>query len=101
MYSGHSLKRGSIQLYRSLGLRDEYVMEKVQMVGQRAYATYCAAYNDCAPPSLPRFASCNEFVDHANRIQMEKELELNDAGYSKFMTEILGAQNPTQRHISC
>ena len=28
MYSGHSLKRGCVQLLRSLGLREEYVVQK-------------------------------------------------------------------------
>lgn len=27
MYTGHSLKRGSVQLYRSLGYEDEYIMD--------------------------------------------------------------------------
>lgn len=36
MYSGHSIKRGSVQLYRSLGLLDENIIEKVQMTGQNA-----------------------------------------------------------------
>ena len=55
MYSGHSIKRGSVQLYRALGIRDDEIMEIVQMSGYQAFANYCAAYNYCAPPELSRF----------------------------------------------
>lgn len=98
MYSAHSLKRGSVQLYRSLGLRDEYIMQKVQMVGPRAYATYCAAYNDCAPNDLPRFASAEEYIQHAARIMGERNLLLNDEAYANFMSEVVGSQEyPNQQ----
>ena len=89
MYSGHSLKRGSVQLYRSLGLRDEYVMQRVQMVGPKAYANYCEAYNDCAPEDLPRFASAEEYLEQADRLKKEKELALNPEAFSKFITEVV------------
>ena len=46
-------ENGSVQLHRSIGLRDEYVMQRVQMVGRNAYVNYCEAYNDCAPEDLP------------------------------------------------
>ena len=47
-YSGHSIKRGAVQLYRSLELKNEYIVKKVQMVGANAYLKYCEAFNDCA-----------------------------------------------------
>ncbi len=62
LYSGHSLKRGSVQLYRSLGIRDEQIMEINQMIGTNSYANYCAAYNDCAPTDLPRFSNVRDFL---------------------------------------
>lgn len=68
MYSGHSIKRGSVQLYRSIGYRDEHIMQKVQMTGQRAYANYCAAYKDLAPQELPRFSNVEEYIKHAESI---------------------------------
>ncbi len=40
MYSGHSINREAVQLYRSLNLRDEQIMEIVQMKGSHAYANY-------------------------------------------------------------
>ena len=90
MYSGHSLKRGSVQLYRSLGLRDEYVMQRVQMVGPRAYANYCEAYNDCAPEDLPRFASAEEYLQHARQIMEERKMALDETAYSRFVLEFAG-----------
>ena len=96
MYSAHSLKRGSVQLYRSLGLRDEYIMQKVQMVGPRAYATYCAAYNDCAPNDLPRFASAEEYIQHASRLMGERNLLLNDEAYENFLAEVIGVEESSR-----
>jgi len=92
MYSGHSLKRGSVQLFRSLGLRDEYVMQRVQMVGHRAYANYCEAYNDCAPEDLPRFSSEKEYLQHAIRLMEEKKVKRNDNAFFKFMREVVGSE---------
>ena len=71
MYSGHSIKRGAVQLYLSIGLRDENIMQRVQMTGQHAYTNYCAAYNDCAPRELPRFPSVEDHISHAQRISNE------------------------------
>ncbi len=87
MYSGHSIKRGAVQLYRSLNLRDEQIMEIVQMKGSHAYANYCAAYNDCAPPSLPRFSSWRDFVNHAETIGLEQ----NQKKYEDFVVEVFGS----------
>ena len=90
MYSGHSIKRGSVQLYRSLGLRDEAIMEIIQMSGQNAYANYCAAYNDCAPKSLPRFASVSEYIKHAEKIVTETDVIHSKEKFDGFMFEIWG-----------
>ena len=35
---GISAKQGAVQLYRSLGIRDEQVLEIIQMTGMNAYA---------------------------------------------------------------
>ena len=76
-YSGHSIKRGSVQLYRSLGLKDEYIMKKVQMVGTNAYLRYCEAFNDCAPEELPRFAGVEGFIQHAAHVHKEQQMILS------------------------
>lgn len=72
MYSGHSLKRGCIQLYRSLDIRDEQIMQIVQMTGPNAYSNYCAANNDCAAEDLPRFSSVNMFMEHSDTLRDEE-----------------------------
>lgn len=68
IYTGHSLKRSAVQLYRSIGLRDEYIMKKVQMSGSRAYANYCAAYNDCGTADLSIFTNIEDYIKHAKHI---------------------------------
>ena len=89
MYSGHSIKRGAVQLYRSLGLKDEYIMKKVQMVGANAYLRYCEAFNDCAPEELPRFSGVQDYISHASRIHKERQMYLTRDEYSKYMSYIL------------
>ena len=71
MYTGHSLKRGCVQLYRSLNVRDEQIREIIQMRGAKAGLNYCIMYNDCAPPELPQFCSVNDFLKHASKISTE------------------------------
>ena len=88
LYSGHSIKRGSVQLYRSLGLRDEAIMEIIQMSGYQAYSNYCAAYNDCAPPELPRFNSVKEYVRHAETICEESEQIYGKDDFAKFLEHV-------------
>lgn len=90
MYTGHSLKVGAIQLYRALGLRDKYIMQKVQMSGSRAYDNYCAAYNDCCPADQPRFINAKDYMAHAKNIAGESEVLLDSDQFNSFMKEILG-----------
>jgi len=71
-YSGHSLKRGAVQLYRSLGIRDEQVMSIIQMTGPNAYANYCSAYNDCSPGEVPRFKNIEDFLRHPDTVNRER-----------------------------
>ena len=78
MYSGHSLKRGSVQLLRSLGLRDKYFGHRVQMVGHKTCENYYETYYDCAPEELPRFSSEGEYLRHAMRLMEKKKLKEND-----------------------
>ncbi len=71
LYSGHSLKRGSFQLYRSFGRRDEQMIEIIQMIGKLHTQNYCAEYNDCAPTDLLRFSNLYDFLDHEARLVAE------------------------------
>jgi len=86
MYSGHSIKRGAVQLYRSLGLKDEYIMKKVQMVGANAYLRYCEAFNDCAPEELPRFSGVEGYIAHAARIHKERQICLSEQEYMNYIS---------------
>lgn len=88
MYSGHSLKRGAVQLYRSLGYRDEMIMQIIQMTGHHAYANYCAAYNDCAPQELPRFTSVQEYIGHAKTLMKESQFVSNEDSFEEWINEI-------------
>lgn len=88
MYSGLSIKRGSLQLNRALGLRDEAIMEIIQMCGYQAYANYCVAYNDCAPPERPRFSSFKEYVRHAETIREESEQIYGKDDSAKFLEHV-------------
>ena len=57
------------------------------MVGHKAYAKHCAAYNDCSPDGLPRFASDKEYLEHGVRMQEEEELMLDHEAYGKFISD--------------
>lgn len=85
MFSGHSLKRGSVKLYRSLGYRDEYIMDLVPMTGPNAYFSYCSAYNSCAPTELPRFTGRKDFLAHAEYLSQESEGLNNEETYEDFV----------------
>ena len=65
-------------------------MQRVQMVGPKAYVNYCEAHNDCAPEDLQRFASEEEYLQYAERLQEEKKILLTNDGFTKFMTEVVG-----------
>ena len=84
LYSAHSLKRGCVQLYRSLGLRDENIMEIIQMTGPNAYTNYCAAYNDCAPSSLPRFNNYEDFIKHAQTLIEEERVRKSHSEHFEY-----------------
>lgn len=88
MCTGHSIKRGSVQLYRSLSPRDEMVMEFIQRKGPNAYANYCAAYNDCAPLELPRFTSIEDYLKHASKIAGESENSHEGLAFDSFLEEM-------------
>ena len=49
-------------------------MEIIQMTGLHAYANYCAAYNDCAPSSIPRFTNVNDFMKRAESLIEEDKI---------------------------
>lgn len=88
MFSGHSIKRGSVQLYRSLGIRDESVMEIIQMKGHHAYSNYTAAYSDCVPVDLPRFANVRDFINHADTVAKETDWVHDPQAFQDFLENV-------------
>jgi hypothetical protein len=54
-FSGHSIKRGSVQLYRKIGMSDVWIMQRINMVGEGAYTRYTEMYNEVAPMPVPHF----------------------------------------------
>lgn len=98
MYSGHSIKRGAVQLYRSLSVRDEQVMEIIQMKGPHAYSNYTASYNDCAPLDLPRFSCVVDYIEHANTISQESDWIHDPESFREFVMELWGDVNEETLH---
>ena len=88
MYSGHSLKRGCVQLYRSMHVRDEQIMDIIQMSGPNAYYNYTVSYNTCAPPDLPGFDSVDEYISHANQLEKERLVVMDHELFDGFITEL-------------
>jgi hypothetical protein len=39
-FSGHSIKRVSVQLYRKVGMSDVWIMQRINMTGEGAYTRY-------------------------------------------------------------
>ncbi len=42
------------------------------MTGVNAYMNYCAYFNDCAPPDIPRFTNVGAFLQHAKTSRNEE-----------------------------
>lgn len=94
-YTGYSLKRGSVQLHRSLGYMDEFIMRKIGMVGPNAYANYCATYNDYSPGELPRFNSWKHMVHHAEAIAGDTTWMKDCSSFEEFGRELFGESSCT------
>jgi hypothetical protein len=39
-FSGHSIKRGSVKLYRKSGMSDLWIMQRINMISEGAYTRY-------------------------------------------------------------
>jgi hypothetical protein len=44
-------------IYRKTGMADQWIMRRINMVGEYAYLRYTAEFSDVAPQEVPRFAS--------------------------------------------
>jgi hypothetical protein len=65
IFSSHSIKRGSVQLYRKIGMSDQWIMRRIKMVGEFVYLRYTGAFNDAAPQDLPEFANVSAAISWA------------------------------------
>jgi hypothetical protein len=68
-FSGHSIKRGAVQLYRKLGMSDVWIMQRINMVGEGAYTRYTEMYNDAAPIPVPTFSNVASAVKWASGVK--------------------------------
>lgn len=73
-FCGHPSEVGPVQLYSSLGLGDEMIMDIVQMKEAQAYATFFDSHNDCASQDIPIFYSISETIRHTEQALNEKIL---------------------------
>jgi hypothetical protein len=64
-FSGHSIKRGSVQLYRKIGMHDVWIMNRINMTGEGAYTRYTEMFNDAAPLPVPNFSNVHAAVEWA------------------------------------
>jgi hypothetical protein len=61
-FTGHSIKRGSVQLYRTMGVTDNWIMRRINMTGEYAYLRYTEAFNDAAPTPIPEFSNLDAAI---------------------------------------
>lgn len=86
-YTGHWIKRGSVPLHGSLGMRDEMVKKLVQMTGPLEYTNYCTAYHECGPNDIPRMYSVTKYSHHAEKVFHETSIVRNGNALNSFMQE--------------
>jgi hypothetical protein len=61
-FTGHSIKRGSAQLYRMMGVSDNLIMRRINMSGEYAYLRYTEAFNDTATIPISEFSNLEAVV---------------------------------------
>jgi hypothetical protein len=49
-FTGHSIKRGSVQLYRTMGVTNNWIMRRIYMTGEYAYLRYTGKHSTMPPP---------------------------------------------------
>lgn len=78
-HTGHSPKRGGVQLLRFLGCKDTFIMKWFGMTGQIAYLRYTEGFNDARGTAVPDFASSSDLQAHAIALKdLEQVLESED-----------------------
>ena len=76
-FTGHSAKRGGVQLLRFLGCKDQYIMHWFKMTGSFAYLRYIELCNHLGGNSVPDFSSFESMFSHLTaQNDLDKILEL-------------------------
>lgn len=82
--TGHSLKRGSVQLLRTLGLKDLDIIRRIKMEGGRAYLRYAAAFNEFAPPPVPDFSCIEDMEAHMRECYRRRSMMGNAEQFDRI-----------------
>lgn len=77
LYTGHSLKRGGVQVMRSLGVKDLSIMKWFGMTGQSSYLRYTELCNAMAIEGVPDFCSSSYQPSHV-RARADREQPFYD-----------------------
>lgn len=88
-FSGRSLKRGAVQLYRLVDLRDGMVMTIIRMKDTHAYASCCAWYITCSSEDIPKFASISEAMVHVEHVFKKKMIVYDYTLVESFLAETI------------
>lgn len=81
------MKRGAVQLYHVISLKDHSLMDRFQMSGSRAYSTYCNIHRDFNAESLPEFMDAEAFIDLATTMAGERNIITDDNAFKPFIAE--------------
>lgn len=73
-HTGHSLKRGGVQLLGFLGCKDLFIINWFGMTGQTAYLRYTEGYNDASGVRVPDFAFSEAMLAHARARYMVEDI---------------------------
>lgn len=76
--TGHSGKRGCVQLYRLLGVSDTEIMELCMMASLQAYMRYCELSEASSRRDLPKFRDHQSFMAHARELEECREYAESD-----------------------
>jgi hypothetical protein len=65
-FTGHTIKRWSVQLYRTMGVTYNWIMRRINMTCDYVYLRYTEAFNDAAPTPIPEFSNLDAAIAWAD-----------------------------------
>ena len=74
-YTGHSIKRGGVQLLRALGVTDATIMKWFGMSGEGSYIRYTEICNQSNFKEVPGFSSSDGMVNHVEALLNRQKAE--------------------------